>query len=107
MATLTVELSSDVYSRLHETAHQLGKTPQLVAQEWLVERLSTTPSGTTTDRDRVRHTLRMAGLLVESVPHLQSLDSTTGTLAEIEAAFCRTYAPTLSELVIEQRGENP
>lgn len=104
MATLTVELSTEVYSRLNETAHQLGKTPQVVAQEWLVERLFTTLSGTISDRERVRQTLRRAGLLVESVPRPTALDSTKGTLTEIKAALGRTNAPSLSELVIEQRG---
>ena len=40
MATLILELPPEAYHRLHEEANRLGKLPQVVAQEWLIERLS-------------------------------------------------------------------
>lgn len=40
MTVLTLELSPDAYRRLHEEAARLGKSPQVVAQEWLAERMA-------------------------------------------------------------------
>ena len=40
MATLTLELPPEAYHRLHKGANRLGKPPQMVAQEWLIKRLS-------------------------------------------------------------------
>jgi hypothetical protein len=72
MATLTLELPPEAYHRLHEEANRLGKPPQVVAQEWLIERLSISIPMPAPDnpRETVRRALRAAGLLVERSPRL-------------------------------------
>ena len=64
MMTLTLELPPEAYRRLHEEAHRQGKSPQLVAQEWLIERLSPLNPASDSTREQVRRALRAAGLLV-------------------------------------------
>ena len=65
MTTLTLELPPEVYHRLHEAADRLGKPPQVVVQEWLIERLSVPIPAPDSERAKARRALRAAGLLVE------------------------------------------
>jgi hypothetical protein len=63
MTTLTVELPPEAYRRLHEEANRLGKAPQDVALEWVIERLTTSASASDGDREKARQVLKAAGLL--------------------------------------------
>jgi hypothetical protein len=97
MTTLTMELPPEIYHRLREEAERLGKPPQVVAQEWLVERL-------TGDRGKARQALQSAGLLTELSPHLSELADSTVRLEDVRAALARAGGKPLSEIVLEQRG---
>jgi predicted transcriptional regulator len=106
MTTLTMELPPEVYRRLYEEADRLGKPPQVVAQEWLVERLAPqaqalAPGG---DREKVRQALQAAGLLTELSPNLRKLADPTVHLEDVRAALERAGGKTLGEIVLEQRG---
>jgi hypothetical protein len=100
---LTVELSSDEYRRLREEAVRVGKSPQTVAAEWLVEklRLPTSPTG---DREMARQALRAAGLLAELGPHLRERADPTVCLEGVSEALGRAGGKPLSKVVLEQRG---
>jgi hypothetical protein len=105
MTTLTLELSAETYRRLHKEAIRLGKPPQVVAQEWLVERLSPLPlAAIDSDREKVRQTLRSAGLLRTLGPTLRELADPTVRLEDIKTALDRAGGQTLSQIVLEQRG---
>jgi predicted transcriptional regulator len=104
MTTLTVELPPEVYRRLHEEAHRQGKSPQLVAQEWLIERLSPLHPAPDSNREQVRLALRAAGLLVELSPGLHLRADPTVHLEDVEASLARAGGKPLSEIVLEQRG---
>jgi predicted transcriptional regulator len=97
MTTLTMELPPEIYHRLREEAERLGKPPQVVAQEWLVERL-------TGDRGKARQALQSAGLLTGLSPHLSELADSTVRLEDVRAALARAGGKPLSEIVLEQRG---
>jgi predicted transcriptional regulator len=104
MTTLTLELPPEVYHRLHEAADRLGKPPQVVAQEWLIERLSVPLLAPDSEREQVRRALRAAGLLVERSPHLYRPVDQQVRLEDVEASLARVGGKPLSEIVLEQRG---
>jgi hypothetical protein len=100
MTTLTLDVPSKLYQRLHEEAKRLGKTPQAVVQELLVERLAISVS-TLDDR---REILRKAGLLTELGPNLrQRAEASTATLEMVRATLNRSGLKSLSDIVLEQR----
>jgi predicted transcriptional regulator len=104
MTTLTVELPPEAYRRLHEEAHRQGKSPQLVAQEWLIERLAPLRSAPDSTREQVRLALRAAGLLVDLSPDLRLHANSTIQQEDVEASPARAGGKALSEIVREQRG---
>ena len=105
MATLTLELPPEVYHRLYEEANRLGKPPQVVVQEWLIERLSVPiPVPDSGERKKARRALRAAGLLVEQHSPLYQRVAQTVRLEDVEAALARAGGKPLSEIVLEQRG---
>lgn len=102
MTTLTLQLPLQVYQQLCEQADRLGKSPQQVAQEWLIEWLDIMASDN--ERVRVKAALRAAGLLGELTPTLRERANSAVPLEEIEAALARAKGPSLSEIILEQRG---
>jgi len=104
MTTLTLELPPEVYRRLHEEADRLGKPPQVVVQEWLIERLSVPILAPESEREKARQALRATGLLVEQRPHLRRRVDQKVHLEDVEAALARVGGKPLSEIVLEQRG---
>ncbi len=104
MATLHMELPPDVYRRLLREARRLGKSPQDVAQEWVVERLMTRSGSVNDGRQKVRQALQEAGLLSELSPNLQRLVDPTVRLEDVKAALERTEGKALSEIILDQRG---
>jgi hypothetical protein len=104
MTTLTLELPPEVYYRLHEEADRLGKPPQVVVQEWLMERLSVPISVPDSARAKVRQALHAAGLLVEQRPGLHRQVEQKVRLEDVEAALARVGGKSLSEIILEQRG---
>ena len=105
MTTLVLELHPDLYERLRTEADRQGKSAQVVAQEWLAERLGPpgpTPAG---DRERAIEALRAAGMLAEPSPYMRELaERSTATLEEVQAALGRAGGKPLSELILEMRG---
>ena len=104
MTALNLKLPPQVYRRLCEEAARLGKSPQVVTQEWIVERLTPSPAGVSSDRERVRQALRAAGLLTELGPNLRILADPTARLEEVRVALDRAAGKALSEIILEQRG---
>jgi len=105
MITLTLELPPEVYRRLHEEADRLGKPPQVVVQEWLIERLSVPiPVSGSGEREQARQALRAAGLLVAQPPRLRQRVAQKVRLEDVEAALARVGGKPLSDIVLEQRG---
>lgn len=105
MTNLIVELPQELYQKLQEQARQIGKPPELIAGEWLAERLAAAPAPMS-ERERAREALRDAGLLVEFTAEEQARAkaAVTMTLEEVQAAFARAGGKPLSEIILEQRG---
>lgn len=104
MTALNLKLPPHVYRQLREEAARLGKPPQVIAQEWIVERLTPQPTAPSSDRERARQVLRAAGLLTELGPNLHQLADPTVRLEDVRAALNRAGGKALSEIILEQRG---
>ncbi len=105
MTTLTLEIPSNLYRRLYEEANRLGKSPQVVAQELLAERLATATPVAEDEGEKARQILKKAGLLTELSPNVRRrAEASTATLEEVRAALDRVSGKPLSEIVLEQRG---
>lgn len=105
MTPITVDLPPEVYQKLQEQARQSGKSAELVAREWLAERLATAPAPMS-ERERAREVLREAGLLVEfsEEEKERARAAVTMTLEEVRAALDRAGGKPLSEIILEMRG---
>src|SRR5689334_14180162 len=100
MTTLTIELPSDIYRRLQSEAKRLGKAADVVAQEWLAERLQA--PAPLSDRERSREVLRAAGLLAEPTAEMKELAAqSTLTLEEARAILDRAGGKPLSEVLLD------
>ncbi|PDW00995.1 hypothetical protein [Candidatus Viridilinea mediisalina] len=102
MTTITLDLSPDTYQRLLVAAGQHGVAVEAVAEKLLTEQLADVYLS---ERDRATAVLRAAGLLTELSPEEKERAArSTATLEEVQAALAQGDGPTLSEIVIEQRG---
>lgn len=111
MATLTLDLAPELYARLRAEARQLGQPVEVIAQAWLVERLTDAPapatSSMTSDRERATEILRAAGLLTELSPWEKArARHSRATLEQVSAALSRPGSKPLSERILELRGPN-
>ncbi len=105
MTRLTLELSPDLYDRLRAEAMRLGKPTEVVAREWLAERLAPPAPAPPGERERAIEAVRAAGLLAEPSPYMLELAAqSTATLEEVQAALARAGGKPLSELILEMRG---
>ena len=104
MTILTLKLPPKVYRRLHEEADRLGRPPQVVAEEWLIERLASLTAAPGSERKKAHQALHAAGLLAELGPNLRRRADSTVCLEDINAALDRAGGKTLGEIVLEQRG---
>lgn len=105
MTALTIELPAEILERLRIEAARVGKPAEVLASEWLAERLQPFPPS---ERERAREVLRAAGLLTELGPELKRRAAeATLSLEEIQEILSRAGGKPLSEIVIEQRGPKP
>ncbi len=105
MTELVLELAPELYERLEVQARQMGKSAQVIAQEWLAEQLAWSPSAPPSEREQAVEALRAAGLLAELSPEeKQRAAQSTATLEEVRTALDRAGGQPLSELILEMRG---
>ena len=104
MTTLTLEVPPNLYQWLTEEATRLGKSPQLIAQELLVERLTNMKPAVEDEREKVERLLKESGLLSELGPNLrQRAETAMATLEEVRNTLDESGGKPLSEIVLEQR----
>jgi hypothetical protein len=100
METIVVELPSAAYERLRQHAENVGKTPADLSRELLVAALDAPPPA----RKTTREILQAAGLLSSLSPALRQKIVPAVTLEEVRTALSRAGGPSLSEIIITQRG---
>ena len=102
--TLVLSLSAEVYSRLQERAAQLRKPMEKVSEEILEEALAKELPR----RQVARRILEEAGELRPLGDELRGLIVRLDIpLEEVRAALGTWEGPSLSEIIIEQRGPRP
>jgi hypothetical protein len=100
MTTLHLSLSEATYERLRRRADRLGKEPEQVAKELVEASLGDEKAGPRASRE----IFEAAGLLVPLSDELRKMIIPGVTLEEVQAAYGSMPGPSLSDIVIEQRG---
>ena len=104
MATLKIELSSELYERLRRIASSRGTSVEDLAQTWIQAQSEVEPAPEST-RERLRAALRAAGLLAEPSEEMRRIAAeSTLTLEEARAILDRVGGKPLSEVILEMRG---
>jgi len=104
MATLKIELSSELYERLRSIASSRGTSVEMLAQTW-IQAQSEVESAPESMRERLRAALRAAGLLAEPSEEMRRIAAeSTLTLEEARAILDRVGGKPLSEVILEMRG---
>ena len=100
MGILIIELSPKAYQSLQERARRAGKPPQTLSQEILekVLREEAQPPRT------AREILEASGRLRPLGPLLRRRIIPGVTLEEVRTSLAKAEGPSLSEIVLEQRG---
>ncbi|MDM8528648.1 hypothetical protein QUF58_10645 [Anaerolineales bacterium HSG24] len=104
MTTLTLDFSIEIYQILQQEANRLGKTPQAMVMDWVVRQLP--DQSPLNSREQVRQCLKKAGLLTKLGSDLREIaESTSVTREEARSILDQVQVSTLSEIVLEQRGQ--
>jgi hypothetical protein len=110
--TVTVELSPEAYECLRTRAAEAGTTPEALVQKLLQEQFEapeaagslTGPSSAATPPTTAREVLAASGRLREIGPHLRARIIPGVTLEEVRQSLSRAGGPSLSEIVLANRG---
>jgi len=100
METLIVELSPRAYQALQERARKLGKPPQTLSREILEQALQEEAQPPRTTRE----ILQALGRLRPLGPDLRRRIIPGVTIEEVRRSLAKAQGPSLSEIVLEQRG---
>jgi hypothetical protein len=100
MAILTINLSPTAYEQLQKRARAVGKPPEVLSRELLEEALQIELPAEPSARDL----LQAAGLLRPLSPTLRSKITPGVTLEEVRAILGKAGGPSLSEIILDQRG---
>ena len=100
METLIVSLSSITYARLRRRAAALGKPPEVLSRD-ILEAALRPPPLKAKDTPEI---LEAAGMRTSLGPGLRAMIVRDVPLGEVRASLAAKEGPTLSDIVLEQRG---
>jgi len=103
MSTLAIELPLETYQRLQEQARRIGKPPESLIRE-LVEKALREERMEEGPGKSARDILEASGRARPLSEALRRRIIPGVTLEEVRSALSRAGGPSLSELVLEQRG---
>ncbi len=104
MPTIVIDLSPEIYRRLEEEARQVGKAPEAFTRELLETALRAQEE----PRPRTAREVLQAAGRIHPLSELLRRQITPGIpLDEVRRALSRAAGPTLSTIVLEQRGPKP
>ena len=102
METVVLHLSRQSYKDLQEQAHRAGKPVEVFTRDILEDALQQT--GTQSPAKTTREILEAGGRLRPLGEHLKRRIIPGVTLEEVRETLKRSGGPSLSELILEQRG---
>ena len=98
--TIIVELSDTAHEQLKRRAEAMGSSPEALSREILERELDTCVA----EPKSPREILAAAGQVRPIGANLRSTIKRDVSLAKVRAAFAAAGGPTLSDLILEQRG---
>ena len=104
MSTLVIDLPPETYKRLAEQALRAGKAPEALTRELLEAALEI---GEEVQPKTAREVLHAAGRTRSLSDTLRRKLIPGVTLEEVRLALTQATGPSLSELILEQRGSKP
>jgi predicted DNA-binding protein len=104
MPTIVIDLSLEVYKRLEEQAHQLGKAPEALTRELLETALHAQEESQPRTAQEV---LQAAGRVHPLCEALRRQIIPGVSLDEVRRVLTEAAGPTLSAFILEQRGPKP
>jgi predicted DNA-binding protein len=104
MPTIVIDLSPEVYRRLEEEARQLGKAPEAFIRELLETALQAQEE---TRPRTAREVLQAAGRVHPLSDALRRQIIPGVSLDEVRRVLTEAAGPTLSAIILEQRGPKP
>jgi len=106
MNTLAIELPPETYQRLRERARRVGQPPESLIQD-LVEKALREERVGEEPAENAQQILEASGRIRPLSEALRRRIIRGVTLEEVRSALGRVGGPSLSELVLEQRGPKP
>ena len=104
MSAIRIDIPKETYQRLAEQARRAGKAPEAFTRE-LVETALEAWEGA--QPRTTREALQAAGRIRPLSEPLQRRIIPGVTLDEVRAAMAEAAGPSLSEIVLQQRGPKP
>lgn len=104
MSTIVIDVSAETYRRLEEQARRVGKAPETFTRE-LVE--SALEAREEAQPKTAREVLLAMGRVRPLSETLRRKIIPGVTLDEVRAALTQAAGPSLSEIILEQRGPKP
>lgn len=101
MSTLTLEITSETYQKLSEYAVNSGKTIDRLGRELLETALDAHPLP---ESESVRDILQRHGRIRPLGQSLRQKIQSDVALADVRQALNQAAGPTLSEIILAQRG---
>lgn len=104
MSTLIIDLPPETYKRLEAQARKAGKAPEALTLE-IIETALKAQAGTPSQT--ARELLQASGRIRPLSPALRRKIIPGVTLDEVRRTVSRAAGPSLSEIILTQRGAKP
>lgn len=101
MSTIVIDIPIELYARLEEQARNAGKAPEVLTRELLETALQQSQEA---PHKTVREVLEALDRVRPLGERLERKIIPGVTLDEVRKALTQTAGPSLSEIVLEQRG---
>ena len=101
---IVVHLPTESLERLQEWAKRMGTSPEALTQEIVEQALEQQSPQPDSSSKNTREILEAAGLVHPLSPRLRNLIIPGVTLEQVRTAMARAGGPSLSEIIMEQRG---
>lgn len=104
MGKVIIDLPPEIYNRLEAEARQAGKAPEALGLEFIETALKTRDAA---PAQTAREVLQASGRTRPLSPALRRKIIPGVTLDEVRKAVSRAAGPSLSEIILTQRGPKP
>jgi len=104
MSTIVIDIPPETYRRLAEQAHRAGKAPEVFTRELLESAIQAHEEA---QPRTAREVLQAAGRIRPLSETLRRKIIPGVTLNKVQMALSQAAGPSLSEIILQQRGPKP